>query len=320
MWKNFFYFTKTERQGIIVLAVLILGVFALPALFIRFSPSQEPDAAEQELFRKEYDAFISSLKETKSGQKMDGKFTRDSPRREINLAVFDPNTADSTTFLSLGLPSWMIKNILRYREKQGRFHRPEDFRKIYGLTEEQYQTLFPYIRITKSRQSITDSHQSIAENHQSKDTMQLLTVQNDTPRDTLFKYQPGTVICLNSADTTELKKIPGIGSSIARKIVNYRKRLGAFHRIEQLQEIQLKAEKLRPWFSIDAGRIRRINLNKASMERMMHHPYINFYQAKAIIEYRKKKGNINSLKQLSLYDEFTPADFERLEPYVCYDL
>ncbi|WP_303033683.1 helix-hairpin-helix domain-containing protein, partial [Bacteroides acidifaciens] len=71
-----------------------------------------------------------------------------------------------------------------------------------------------------------------------------------------------------------------------------RKRLGAFCRIEQLQEIQLKAEKLRPWFSIDAGQIHRINLNKASLERMMYHPYINFYQAKVIIEYRKKKGSI----------------------------
>lgn len=313
MWKNFFYFTKTERQGIIVLAVLILGVFALPALLMHSTPSQEPDAAEQELFRKEYDAFISSLKETTAGQKVDGKFIKGSPRREINLAAFDPNTADTTIFLSLGLPSWMIKNILRYREKQGRFHHPEDFRKIYGLAEEQYQTLLPYIRIREKRQSI-------AESRQSKDTIQLLTMQSNTPRDTLFKYQPGTVISLNSADTAELKKIPGIGSNIARKIVNYRKRLGAFHRIEQLQEIQLKAEKLRPWFSIDAGQIRRINLNKASMEHMMRHPYINFYQAKVIVEYRKKKGNINSLKQLSLYDEFTPADFERLEPYVCYDL
>jgi DNA uptake protein ComE-like DNA-binding protein len=53
---------------------------------------------------------------------------------------------------------------------------------------------------------------------------------------------------------------------------------------------------------------------------MTYHPYINFYQAKVIVEYRKKKGNIKSLKQLSLYEEFTPADFERLEPYVCCDL
>ena len=212
------------------------------------------------------------------------------------------------TFLSLGLPSWMAKNILRYRSKQGRFHRPEDFRKIYGLTEEQYKTLLPYIQIAKS-----------SEPEETRDTVQLLTAQS-TQRDTIFKYHPGTVISLNSADTTELKKIPGIGSVIARKIVNYRKRLGAFCRIEQLQEIQLKAEKLRPWFSIDAGQIHRINLNKASLERMTYHPYINFYQAKVIVEYRKKKGSIKSLKQLSLYEEFTPADLERLEPYVCCDL
>ena len=55
-------------------------------------------------------------------------------------------------------------------------------------------------------------------------------------------------------------------------IVNYRERLGGFFRIEQLQEIHLKAEKLRPWFSIDTHQTRRINVNKAGMERMMHHP------------------------------------------------
>jgi DNA uptake protein ComE-like DNA-binding protein len=55
------------------------------------------------------------------------------------------------------------------------------------------------------------------------------------------------------------------------------------------------------------------------MERMMRHPYINYYQAKVIIEYRKKKGILKSLKQLSLYEEFTPIDLERIEPYICYN-
>ena len=86
-----------------------------------------------------------------------------------------------------------------------------------------------------------------------------------------------------------------------------------------LQEIHLKAERLRPWFSIDTHQIYRINLNKAGMERMMRHPYINYYQAKVIIEYRKKKGILKSLKQLSLYEEFTPIDLERIEPYICYN-
>lgn len=102
--------------------------------------------------------------------------------------------------------------------------------------------------------------------------------------------------------------------------MNYRRKLGGFYQIEQLQEINLKVELLRPWLSIDTKQIHLINLNKASIERMMYHPYINFYQAKVIMEYRKKKGYLKSLKQLSLYEEFTSADFERLMPYVCYDL
>lgn len=303
MWKDFFYFTKTERQGIIVLVVLILGVYAAPKLFSFFKHAEDTDCKENEKFDKEYNDFISVLRETKPHQKSGPSF-QSSPQREIKLAIFDPNTADSTTLLSLGLPSRMVKNILHYRNKQGKFRYPEDFRKIYGLTEEQYRTLYPYIQITKD--------------FSSKDTVRLLTAQS-VQRDTLMKYLPGTIISLNSADTTELKKIPGIGSSIARMMVNYRERLGGFFRIEQLQEIHLKAEKLRPWFSIDIQQTRRINLNKAGMERMLHHPYINYYQAKVIIEYRKKKGSLKSLKQLSLYEEFTPIDLERLEPYICYN-
>lgn len=307
--ERLFYFTKTERQGIIVLVVLVIGAYAIPRLLQAFSQPEKTNPAEQVKAEKEYSDFISSVKKLKPGKKYpDYTNNRSSavhPKKEIRLATFDPNMADSTTFLSLGLPSWMASNILRYRNRQGRFRRPEDFRKIYGLTEEQYRTLLPYIRI--------------AEEPISPDTSRLLVVQATAQHDTLMKYHPGIIIDLNQADTTELKKIPGIGSRIAQSIVNRRRLLGGFYQIEQLEEIRLKVEKLRSWFSVDATQIHRININKASVERMMHHPYINFYQAKVIAEYRKKKGKLRDLKQLALYEEFTSADFERIMPYICYD-
>ena len=262
MWKDFFYFTKTERQGIIVLVVLVIGAYAIPRLLQAFSQPEKTNPAEQVKAEKEYSDFISSVKKLKPGKKYpDYTNNRSSavhPKKEIRLATFDPNMADSTTFLSLGLPSWMASNILRYRNRQGRFRRPEDFRKIYGLTEEQYRTLLPYIRI--------------AEEPISPDTSRLLVVQATAQHDTLMKYHPGIIIDLNQADTTELKKIPGIGSRIAQSIVNRRRLLGGFYQIEQLEEIRLKVEKLRSWFSVDATQIHRININKASVERMMHHP------------------------------------------------
>ena len=168
MWKDFLYYTKTERQGIIVLVVLILGVYAAPKLFSFFTHAEDTDCRENEKFDKEYNDFISSLRETKPHQKSGHSF-QSSPQREIKLAMFDPNIADSTTFLSLGLPSWMIKNILYYRYKQGKFRHPEDFRKIYGLTEEQYQTLRPYIQITEDFSSTN------------KDTVRLLTTPTGHP-------------------------------------------------------------------------------------------------------------------------------------------
>lgn len=309
MWKDFLYFTKTERQGIIVLVVLVIGAYTIPRLLQAFSQPKKADPAEQVKAEKEYDELISSIKAVKPNKRY-ADYTRKHlsathPKKEIRLTTFDPNLADSTTFLSLGLPSWMAGNILRYRNRQGKFRRPEDFRKIYGLTEAQYRMLRPYIRI--------------AEEPVSQDTSRILVVQATIQHDTLMKYPSGTVIDLNQADTTELKKIPGIGSRIAQSIVNRRRLLGGFYQIEQLGEIRLKAEKLRSWFSVDATQIHRININKASVERMTHHPYINFYQAKVIAEYRKKKGRLRDLKQLALYEEFTSADFERIIPYICYD-
>ncbi|MBR8704384.1 MAG: helix-hairpin-helix domain-containing protein [Bacteroides pyogenes] len=302
-WKNFFYFTQTERQGILVLAVLIVIVCSVSALSRHFKNDDEPDSIDKERLEEEYTRFLSSLQEANLPDHRHLTL-RSFPKSEAALFPFDPNTADSAAFVRLGLPAWMARNILRYRSKQGKFRRPEDFRKIYGLTDRQYQSLLPYIRI--------------AQETELKDSVQLFTRLKEH-KDTLFKYAAGTVIELNGADTAELKKIPGIGSGIARMIVNYRSQLGAFHRIEQLEDIHLKAELLRPWFSIDARSVRRINVNKASVQRMMSHPYINFYQAKAIVEHRKKNGKINSLKELSLYEEFSPADFERMKPYVCFE-
>lgn len=133
------------------------------------------------------------------------------------------------------------------------------------------------------------------------------------------KYEPGTLVNLNSADTTELKMIPGIGSAIAKLIIGYRQRLGGYSNIEQLKEINLDAEKLNDWFVIDSTQIAPIHINRAGIDRLHNHPYLNFYQAKVIVEHRRKHGDIHSLKQLSLYDEFTEADLARLSPYVCFE-
>ena len=48
MWKDFLYYTKTERQGIIVLVVLILGVYAAPELFAFFTRAEDTGCTKNE--------------------------------------------------------------------------------------------------------------------------------------------------------------------------------------------------------------------------------------------------------------------------------
>lgn len=267
-------------------------------------------AEEEEAMRKEYEEFMASIeKAEKAGKWRHAEERRNAAygRKEETLAAlsaFNPNTADSATLRKLGLPGWMAKNILRYREKGGRFRKAEDFKKVYGMTEERYTVLSPYIEIAPE-----DTVRNAWQLH--------IPPVVKVPKNE--KYAAGTVLNLNLADTTELKKIPGIGSGIARLIVGRRKMLGGFYRIEQLKEIHLNVDSLRGWFSIRTEDIQRINVNRAGVERLRAHPYINFYQAKAIVEYRRKKGKLKSLKPFALYEEFTEEDLERMGHYVCFE-
>ena len=223
----------------------------------------------------------------------------------IQLFSFDPNKADSIELSSLGLPSYVVRNVLKYREKGGRFRTADSFSKIYGLTEKQFNTLKPYIRIAQ-----TDIPKK-----EKMDTMVAVVI----PERKVFKYPEGTLVDVNVADTTELKKIPGIGSGIAKAIVAYRNRLGGFYSLSQLEEIDYVTPELLKWFKLEGGTIRKLDINRWGLDKLRSHPYLNFYQAKVIIEHRKKRGEIKSLSQLSLYEEFTEKDLIRLSAYVSFD-
>ena len=119
------------------------------------------------------------------------------------------------------------------------------------------------------------------------------------------KYPEGTLVSLNEADTTQLKRIPGVGSAIAKMIVAYRNRLGGFVCLEQLQEIPHVDASLNKWFTIQSAPFRKIRVNKDGLDKLRNHPYMDFYKAKAILEYRRKRGNIKGLSRLSLFEEFT---------------
>lgn len=305
----FFFFTRWERRALIIMALIATGLVVV-ALFQSGWEEPAPDAdgtGEQE--EAAYREFCAGLLRQEREQQERAERRRETwqwQETPLTPFPFDPNTADSLTFRRLGLPPWMARNIGLYRAKGGKFRRPEDFRKIYGLTDEQYAALRPFI--------------AIAPQDSARPRVWVPADSTDGLRpQPVPKYEPGTVVDLNRADTLRLKMIPGIGSGIARLICGYRQQLGGFYRIEQLAEINLDHHQLASWFSIDTTAIKRINLNRAGVDRLRRHPYFNFYQARVIVEHRRKNGPLESLKPLSLYEEFTAADLERISHYVCFE-
>lgn len=220
--------------------------------------------------------------------------------------VFDPNTADSTQLFRLGLQAWQVRNIYKYRAAGGIYRKKEDFARLYGLTVKQYRELEPYIQI-------------------SSDYLPASTlVKEDVPayqRDTLrypIKIAENETVNLNVSDTAIYKKVPGIGSYYARRIADYSQRLGGFVSVNQLDEIDNFPQEAKKYFVVSTSQVHKMNVNRLSLNELKHHPYINYYQAKAIVDYRRLHGPLHSLDDLRLLPDFSDEVINRLTPYVCF--
>ena len=301
MWKDFFYYSKSERRAVyvlcIVIALLLVAIWMVPDVSKPLM-AETPDIDSVSL--KAFENEIQSRSYLKRGKK---RFIAE--KIPVSLTTFDPNKADSIELSSLGLSAYVVRNILKYRQKGGRFKTAESLSRIYGLEPEQFEKLKPYIRIAEPMISETKE----------VDTVAVLKDKEKKP----FKYSEGMLVDINLADTTELKKIPGIGSGIAKALVAYRTRLGGFYSLKELLEIDYKTPALMRWFKLEGSEVRPVKVNEAGLETLRSHPYLNFYQAKVIVEHRRKKGKLKSLSQLSLYEEFTEKDLERLSAYIKFD-
>ena len=137
------------------------------------------------------------------------------------------------------------------------------------------------------------------------------------------KFPRGTLVELNMADTTTLKKVPGIGPVFANRIVKYRNLLGGFYAVSQLREVygidEERYQALAPWFVADTAYLQKLKVNELPANLLRKHPYINYHQAKVIEKLRKQKGKLSGWENLRLLEEFTEADRQRLTPYLSFE-
>ena len=302
------FLSNSARRGLLVLEWLIILVVIGVCVFSWQKPKTENTQKVEQTFLKK--------------KKQNAAASYAVAEEKVETFPFDPNTADSTTLLRLGLAPWQVRAVYKYRAKHGRYHTPEDFKRLPGMTYELWERLGPQVRIARQfqyideadkRSSYADRSSSVSEKSERTSIPQNKDSVSERPR----KFETVTQVDINTADTTELMRIPGIGSYRSGKIVEYRRKLGGFIHAEQVMEACDLPDEVLQWVRVNAAvPVRKVNVNKLSLQRLMNHPYITFYQARAIVEYRKAHGDLKGVEDLKGLEGFTPLKIEKLQLYL----
>ena len=303
-------FTKKERTGIIVILVLIISFIALPFLYPLFIKSKpvNTDKFEKEVaaLKIKQDSSTGFAKKDYNDddnypnyyQPSEKNYYRNTSKGE--LFYFDPNTASADDWKRLGLRDKTIATIQNYLSKGGHFYKPEDISKIWGLHEDEVQRLLPYIKIAPK------------ENNYSQQTYE--PKNYDKP-----KYTP-SLIDINTADTTALIALPGIGSKLAQRILNFRDKLGGFYKAEQVGETyglpDSTFQKIKARLTAGNLAIKQFNINTATVDELKAHPYIKYNLANAIVQYRAQHGNFSSVDDIKKIMTVTEEIYSKAAPYL----
>jgi DNA uptake protein ComE-like DNA-binding protein len=363
--REYFYFSKKDRRGVLLLGTIIVLVIAGIFIADTIQLNQEYDFSE----------FKAAIK------KWDQEKTADVGLN--SLFSFNPNNITEEALDSLLLPRFVKSNILSYRKAGGKFYRSEDVRKIYGMNDSIFEAIEKYIVLAETEKAkggnseintvvaepepvgftgtfdpnVSDSAELSAFGFNAFQTSNLLKYRENggsfsAPADLLKIYgidsafysiiknsivinpQPVQMydepedrtaktkiqVELNSADSTDLIQLSGIGSVFAGRIIKYRQLLGGFYSVEQLLEVYNLPEEtfreIHPNISVDPNKIQPIRLNFAVYGELLRHPYIEKEEVEAILDYRNKQGpfrNFNELKESGIIDA---EKVEELKPYL----
>lgn len=287
--KEYFTFTKKERIGVVILLSLIVCAIILPHFF---SVKHNPPKPNTDLL-----LAMQQLQSKDSLQEKDNIVVADEPIH-YEMFLFDPNTASASDWKKLGLRDKTIQTILNYTSKGGRFYKPDDIRKIWGLKREEADRLISYIQI----ENPLSAKASSSFNQLSKKN------KNISPVD------------INSATPQDLMQLPISDKLLCYKIVNYRNKLGGFISINQVKETYGMSDSvfcsIEKYLFIQNTNISKININTAPDFVLSAHPYIEKNIGKAIAIYREQHGNYSKIEDVKKIVFVTDVMFQKIAPYI----
>lgn len=305
---------RSQARGFMVLAALMVLCWFGPFLVGRLLPLPSSEISQAD--RQTADSLVAVLKSiqpekpTYSPKKYANypSKTPESTRALPEPFPFDPNTATVQQFQALGMPTFIAERIEKYRSKGGKFRKKEDLQRIYGLQPTLYQRLERYISLpAPSERNATTAASS--------------PTSSLPPPPAFAKKAAPAPFDINTADTTQLIRLKGIGSKLAARIVKFRDGLGGFISVTQYNEIfgldSVALSELNRWAAVRTP-VQKININTASAEDIDRHPYISKRQAEIIVRYREQHGAYKSAQELLNIKILDEKLVSKIAPYLAF--
>ena len=276
--RSWFGFTRRERRSSVILLVIIILIIA-----VRFIvPEKNISATDVTVSSSDFDETAM----TGSGEN----------NSEVHPFPFDPNTASYDTLIKLGLTSMEAGTLISYRNKGGKFRKPSDIGKVYGIEESKVVKLIPFIVLT-----------------------------NDTTfkKNRISYSQKRQKLDINSCDSASLVRLPGIGPVLSARIIKYRRLLGGFVSVNQLNEVYGLSvgtfDLIKERVFADSTSVFRIEINSAGFRELSRLPYFEKYEVTAILKYRELNGKIKGIAELISNKVITKDKADKILPYLKFD-
>lgn len=299
-FREIFIFTRNERNGILILLLILFLTLCVDIALPFILPEKEYDVS---VWKEETEKYYAGILPVEKAKEFAFK------------GVIDPNFAELTELIKMGIPSGLASNWVKYLQKGGHFKKKEEVMKLYGMTDNLFRKVQGNLQIRE--QSVPVKRKVGTASPDSVET------SGPIKKDTLLKSKDDELkniplLEVNKADSVQLEALPGIGPVLASRIIKFRRLLGGFYEIAQLKEIYGMTEEL--WtkssarLHADPSEIRKIDINFLSLSELGRHPYIGFRQARKIVKRRDNSGKFDQIAELASL--FSADSLQHLVPYL----
>ena len=290
IFKSHFWYTKNQRNGILLLLIIIIFL-QLILHFKNFDSQQLVDLSQPKI--TSYKKQLDSLKK------------KSSKKKKFKIYPFNPNYISDYKGYQLGMNVDEIDRLLAHREQKLYVNSSKEFQTITKISDSLLQKISPFFKFPEW----------VQKKNKNKNNQQRY-IPNSR-----INVSEITTVDINKATLKDFTAIEGVDEYISERIIKYRSKLQGFSFKEQLFEVwgldELMANKILSTFSIkNKPIIKKVNINTASFKEVLSNPYIDYELCIQIFDYKDEVAELQSISEIKNIEGFPIKKYNRIVLYL----